>query len=327
MKAFMVDRPVKLDALHLVEIAIPAVPDERVLVWIHAASVNPVDLFPLSTAAYIGRAMGSGFRPKPIVIGTDFAGTVESVGKGVTKFQPGDEVFGGRDGAFAEYVSVRETGAIARKPANVTFEEAAAVPVSATTALQGLRDHGRIASGQRVLINGASGGVGTYAVQIAKSFGTDVTAVCSTGNVECVRSLGADRVIDYTKEDFIQAGETYDLIFDVAGSRSWSKYKRIMKPAANYVAVGVAAHQYGPGGSGKALGHYANVRLASIGGSRRATSFIAKLKQDDLLVLAELLAAGKVRSVIDRRYPLAEVPAALRYLNEGHSKGKIVIDI
>jgi len=262
-------------------------------------------------------------KPKSDRLGVDFAGQVEAVGKDVTQFQPGDEVFGGRDGAFAEYVCVREERAVVLKPANVTFEQAAAVPVAALTALQGLRDKGQIQPGQQVLINGASGGVGTFAVQIAKSFGAEVTGVCSTRNVEVVRSIGADHVVDYTREDFTRSDRRYDLMLDVAGNRSWSECKRVLEPQATLVIVGgpKTNRLIGP------LGHAAKVYLAGLGGSRKVGFFIAKFNKADMVVLRDLLDAGKVTSVIDRQYELSEIADALRYLGEGHAQGKIVITV
>jgi NADPH:quinone reductase-like Zn-dependent oxidoreductase len=260
-------------------------------------------------------------RPKSPLIGGDFAGTVEAVGKDVTDLQPGDEVFGGRSGSFAEYVCVRM--GVARKPANLTFEEAAAVPVAALTALQGLRDHGQLQAGQKVLVNGASGGVGTFAVQIAKALGAEVTAVCSTRNVEQARSLGADHVIDYTREDFTRSGRRYDVLFDNAGSRSWSACRRVLERHATLVLVGAAKADrlLGP------LRHVIRMRLASMRGSQKAVFFIAKFNRPDMAMLRELLEAGKVTPVIERRYELSEIADALRYMGEGHAQGKIVISM
>jgi NADPH:quinone reductase-like Zn-dependent oxidoreductase len=261
-------------------------------------------------------------KPKSPLLGTDFAGTVEAVGKDVTDFQPGDDVFGGRSGAFAEYVCARK--GVARKPANVSFEEAAAVPVAALTALQALRDKGHIEQGQKVLVNGASGGVGTFAVQIAKALGAEITAVCSTKNVDRMRSLGADRVIDYTREDFTRSGGRYDLLLDVAGSKSWSQCKRVLAPRAIVVLVG------GRKGSNRMLGplgHAIRMWLGSLGSRRKAVFFIAKFNRDDMNVLAELLESGKVAPVVERSYPLSETPDAIRHVGEGHPQGKIVIAV
>jgi NADPH:quinone reductase-like Zn-dependent oxidoreductase len=261
------------------------------------------------------------FKPKQEVLGVDFAGTVEEVGKNVTHFKAGDEVFGARSGSFAEFVCVAEDRAVVLKPANVTFEEAAAVAVAAVTALQGLRDKGHIQAGEEVLINGASGGVGTFAVQIAKSFGAKVTAVCSTRNVEAVRAIGADTVIDYTKEDFTRSDRRYDLMLDIAGSKAWSECRHVLKPEATLVIVG------GPDNS-RLLGplsHLAKVRLASLRSSQKIVFFVANVNKQDMVVLRDLLETGKVKPVIDKRYELSEIADALRYLGEGHARGKIVV--
>lgn len=305
------------DVLTLEEIDKPAVPDDGVLVRVHVSSANIMDLFALTRMASMGRRP-SGRRPVSArdLLGTDFAGAVEAVGKRITQFQPGDEVFGGKHGAFAEFVCVSEGGAVARKPANVTFEQAAAAPIAGIAALQAVRDHGRIQPGQRVLINGASGGVGTFTVQIAKAFGADVTAVCGTRNVELVRSLGADRFIDYTQEDYTKSGQRYDVLLDVAGSRSWFACRRVLQPKGTFVAVGA-----------RTLQHLAGVRVASIGASQRVVLFFAKMNRADLVVLGELLESGRVKPVIERRYALSEVPAALAYLQERHANGKLVITI
>jgi len=309
------------DVLEIQEIEKPVPADDELLVRVHAASVNPADWYGMTGTPYVGRVEMGLRKPKSERLGVDFAGTVEAVGKDVTQFRPGDEVFGGRNGAFAEYVCVREDRAVVSKPANVTFEEAAAVPIAAITALQGLRDKGGLQPGQKVLINGASGGVGTFAVQIAKALGAEVTGVCSTRNVDLVRSLGADHVIDYTHEDFTRSDQRYDLMLDVAGSRSWSECKRVLNPQATLVIVGApkATRLLGP------LGHIVKVRLAALRSSRKVVFFIAKFNKADMLVLQELLEAGKVTPVIDKRYELSEVADALRYMGEGHAQGKIVI--
>lgn len=305
------------------EIEKPAPNDDEVLVRVRASSVNPADWHTMTGTPYIARLTFGLRRPKEERLGTDFAGTVEAVGKDVTQFRPGDDVFGGRSGAFAEYVCVREDRAVVPKPANVTFEQVAAVPIAAITALQGLRDKGRIRPGHRVLINGASGGVGTFAVQIAKDFGAEVTAVCSTRNVETARSLGADHVVDYTQEDFTRSDRRYDLILDIAGNRPWSKTKRVLEPGATLVMVGgpKTNRMLGP------LGRVLRMSLASLRGSRRAVFFIAKLNKADMVALQELLEAGKVTSVIDRRYELDEIADAFRYVAEGHAQGKIVLAV
>ena len=273
----------------------------------------------------MGRSRGDGAPQAEGATGWESTspGRSEAVGKDVTQFRPGDEVFGGRDGAFAEYVCVREERAVVPKPANVTFEQAAAVPVAALTALQGLRDKGQIQPGQKVLINGASGGVGTFAVQIAKALGAEVTGVCSTRNVDLVRSLGADHVIDYTHDDFTRSDRRYDLMLDVAGSRSWSECRRVLEPHATLVIVGApkGTRLMGP------LSHIVKMRLASVRGSRNAVFFIAKFNKADMVVLQELLEAGTVTPVIDRRYELSEIADAFRYMGEGHAQGKIVLAV
>jgi NADPH:quinone reductase-like Zn-dependent oxidoreductase len=309
------------DVLELQEIDKPDLADDCVLVRVRAASINPADWYGMTGRPYVGRVPMGLRKPKERVLGIDFAGTVEAVGKDVTGFQGGDEVFGGRTGALAEYVCVRN--AVAPKPANLTFEEAAAVPVAAITVLQGLRDKGQLQPGQKVLINGASGGVGTFAVQIAKAFGAEVTGVCSTRNVDIARSLGADHVIDYTREDFTRSDRRYDLMLDIAGSRSWSECRRVLNPQATLVIVGAPKGNrlMGP------LSHIVKVRLASLRSSQKVLFFIAKLDKPDLAVMRELLEAGKVTPVIDRRYELSEVADAFRYLGEGHAQGKIVINV
>ena len=320
MKAIVCERR---DSVKLEEIERPAVLDDGVLVRVHASSVNPVDLFPLSGAGRLMRRINR--KPTRDVLGTDFAGTVESVGTDVTRFRPGDEVFGGEHGAFAEYVSISETGALARKPADITFEEAGTVAVAALTALQAVRDHGQVKPGHKVLINGASGGVGTFAVQIARSFGADVTAVCSPRNVDTARSLGAHRVIDYTREDFTNSGELYDVLIDIAGSRSLSECRPVLKPDATFVLVGAAAVQHTS--EMKAFGHIIGTRLRSVPGSQKVVFFIARLTRQDMEAIAELMAIGKVTPVIDRRYRLDQLADAFAYFNEGHARGKIALEV
>ncbi len=310
------------DVLRLEDVEKPAPGDDQICVRVRAAAVNPLDWHYVRGTPYVGRLEMGLRKPKVIRLGVDFAGTVESVGRSVTQFKPGDEVFGGRTGAFAEYVCVREGRAVVLKPPNVTFEQAAAVPVAAVTALQGLRDEGTLQPGQKVLINGASGGVGTFAVQIAKSLGADVTGVCSTRNVEMVRSIGADRVIDYTREDFTRSGERYDLILDNVGNHSLLDCRRALAPNGRYVQVG------GPSGRWvdplpRALGAY----VLSLFVKQDMGAFLAELDKEDLTTLRDLMQAGKVTPVIDRRYRLSEVPAAIRYLEEGHARGKVVITV
>jgi NADPH:quinone reductase-like Zn-dependent oxidoreductase len=321
MKAIVHERYGRPDVLELREVAMPVVEDDQVLVRVHASSVNPVEWYGV-TGLFFAR-MGNGLRrPKHTAVGADLAGRVEAVGRGVKEFQPGDEVFGTGAGAWAEYACAHEARLVP-KTSRLSFEEAAAVPVAAITALQALRDKGRVQRGQKVLINGASGGVGTFAVQIAKSFGAEVTAVCSTRNVELVRSLGADRVVDYTQEDFTKRGERHDLMLDIAGSRSFSAFRRVLTPNATVVLVGGRMTYRGLG----PLPHLARTFLASKGRSQTVKFFVAKITKEDLMVLQELRDAGKVTPVIDRRYELSEAPEALSYLGEGHAKGKVIITV
>ena len=321
MKAIVHDRYGSPDVLRLEEIEKPDVADDSVLVRVHAASVNRLDWYGVTGTPYVARVMGGLRKPKDSVLGVDFAGTVDAVGKDVTHVRRGDEVFGGRTGAFAEYVSVKD--AVVPKPANLTFEEAAAVPVAAITALQGFRDKAQLQPGQTVLVNGASGGVGTFAVQIAKALGAEVTAVCSTRNVDQARSLGADHVVDYTRDDFTRSGRRYDVLFDVAGSRSWRDCKRVLQPEGILVKAGA------PKGNRviAPLGHIVVTRLASIPSSQKCIFFIANLNKPDLEVLRELIEAGKVTPVVEKRYELSEVPDALAYMGEGHARAKIVIKV
>jgi len=322
MKAIIREKYGQPDVLRLQEVAKPEPADDRVLVRVRAASVNRVDWYDVTGMPWIARPMTGLRGPKSRLTGRDFAGTVEAVGKDVTNLQPGDDVFGGKSGggSFAEYVCVPME--VARKPANLTFEETAAVPVAALTALQGLRDHGHLQPGHKVLVNGASGGVGTFSVQIAKALGADVTAVCSTRNVEQARSLGADHVIDYTVEDFTRNGRRYDVMLDVAGSKSWSHCRRVLNPDATLVMVGAMGNRLmGP------LGHIAKVRLAALRGSQKAVFFVANFNRPDLGVLRELLESGDVKPVVEKRYELGEVADALRYMGEGHARGKLVIKI
>jgi NADPH:quinone reductase-like Zn-dependent oxidoreductase len=311
------------DVLHLEEVKKPALNEDQVLVKVYAASINAGDLHMLTADPFPLRLIGNGFlKPKNTILGADIAGCVEAVGRNVKQFRPGDAVFGDvfglGSGSFAEYVSVPES-ALALKPSNVSFEEAAAVPVAAVTALIGLRDQGHIQSGQKVLINGASGGVGTFAVQIAKAFGTEVTAVCSTRNLEMARSIGADHVIDYTKEDFTQNGRQYDLILAANGYHPLSAYKRALTPQGIYVFTGGLPAQtfqslfLGP--------------LMSKSDSRKMTSVMKKANQKDLLFIRDLLEDGKIRPVIDECYPLSKTAEAFRYFEKGHAQGKVVITV
>jgi NADPH:quinone reductase-like Zn-dependent oxidoreductase len=319
MKAITYTKYGSPDVLQFTEIAKPAPKDDEVLIRIHAASVNAYDWHFLTADIFLIRLMGGGLlKPKNTRLGADIAGRVEAVGKNVKQFQPDEEVFGMVRGGFAEYTCALEN-ALALKPSNLSFEEAAAVPMAAVTALQGLRDEGKIEAGQKVLINGASGGVGTFALQIAKSFGAEVTAVCSTRNVDQARSLGADHVIDYTQQDFTQSGQQYDLIFAANGYHPLSAYKRALNPKGIYVMAGGSKAQIF---QSMLMGPWmSETRGRKMGGVS------AKRSQKDLAFLKELLEAGKIVPVIDRRYPLSEAAEALRYLGEGHARGKVVITI
>jgi len=317
MKAVVYTQYGSPDVLEIQEVDKPHPKDDEVLVKVHASSVNIAEWYAM-TGLFIARLGGGLFKPKNTRLGGDFAGVVEAVGKDVSDFKPGDEVFGGRGGAYAEYVTVRK--AIAHKPANVTFEEAAAVPTAAITALQGLRDFGKIQPGQKVLINGASGGVGSFAIQIAKALGAEVTAVCSTKNVEHARSQGADHVIDYTKEDFTRSGQQYDLLFNVNGSRSWSEYKRVLKPDAIFVLVGgPRTPLIGP------LSLFIKTRIGMLGSSQKFAFFVAQFNREDMLVLKDFLETGKVKPFVERTYPLSKIAEAMHHLGTGHARGKIVI--
>jgi NADPH:quinone reductase-like Zn-dependent oxidoreductase len=312
--------------LKLEEIEKPTPNDDQILVKVRAASVNPYDWHFIEGTPKIMRLMGVGLRkPKDTRLGVDFAGTVEAVGKNVTQFKPGDEVFGGRGGAFAEYVCPRATRAVALKPSNVTFEQAASVNIAGITALQALRDKGKVQPGQKVLINGASGGVGTFAVQIAKSLGADVTGVCSTRNVDLVRSLGADHVIDYTKDDFTKSAERYDVMLDNVGNRTLSECKSVLTPKGKYVLIGGggASEQGLLGGLGKAL--WAMVFSKFV--NQQMGMMMADANQKDLSVLADMMQAGTIKPVIDRTYKLDQLPDAIRYLEEGHARGKVIIAV
>ena len=311
------------EVLKLEEIPKPVAADDRVLVKVHAASVNPLDWHYMHGKPYIMRPMAGVGKPDSILMGADFAGTVEAVGKNVTRYKPGDEVFGDRDGAFGEYVSVREKGAMALKPTNMSMAQAAAVPIAGLTALQALRDKGKIQAGQKVLINGASGGVGTFAVQIAKNYGADVTGVCSTRNVAMVKSIGADHVIDYTQEDFTQGSVRYDLIIDNVGSHSLSEYRRVLTPNGKLVMVGGPSDDPWLGPLTTSLKAY----IVSPFVSRKMIFMLAQSNSEDLDVLRDLMQAGKLTPVIDRRYPLSETAQAVSYLEQGHAKGKVIITV
>ena len=321
MRAIVRDRYGSPDVLELREIDKPEIGDDGILVRVRAASVNAVDWHLMRGEPFPAR-MGNGLRrPKTGVLGVDVAGQVEAVGRDVTDFRPGDEVFGNPGGAFAEYARGRAHGFVS-KPANLTFEQAAAVPVAGLTALQGLRDKGELKPGHTVLINGASGGVGTFAVQIAKVLGADVTAVCSTRNVELVRSLGAGRVIDYTGEDFTRSGVRYDLVFDIAGSRPLWACRRVLAPAGRLVVVG------GPGGRWvRPIERMVLAAVLSRVGSATMLPFFSKHSHPDLVTLRDLLEAGTIVPVVDRAYPLHETPDAVRYVETGHARGKVVITV
>ena len=323
MQAIVQDRYGTADVLALHEVDQPKVGDDDVLVRVHAAGVHIGDWHLMTGQPYLMRIAGVGLRaPKARVPGTDVAGIVEAVGTNVTRFRAGDEVFGTCDGAFAEHAAAREDR-LAAKPASLTFEQAAAVPTSACTALQALRDKGGIQSGQKLLIVGASGGVGLFAVQIAKSFGAEVTGVCSTAKVDLVRSIGADRVIDYTREDFIRSGQRYDLILDIGGNSTLRRLRRVLTPQGTLVIVGGEGGGRWFGGIDRQL--RAMVLSRCVG--QELGTFIARQNHEDLIVLYGLIESGKVTPVIDRAYPLAEVPDAIRYLNGGHARGKIVITV
>jgi NADPH:quinone reductase-like Zn-dependent oxidoreductase len=324
MKAIVYHNYGSPDALRCEEVEKPAAGDNQVLIKVHAASLNAYDWHLLSADIFLVRLMGGGLlKPKDPRLGIDVAGRVEAVGENIKQFRPGDEVFGGAKGAFAEYVLAREAN-LALKPANISFEKAAAVPVAALTALQGLRDAGGIRPGQKVLIQGASGGVGTFAVQLAKSFGAEVTAVCSTRNLDMARSIGADHVIDYTQEDFTRNGQRYDLILAVNGYRSILAYRRALSPTGRYVLVGASAAHL-PQALFQAM--FLGPLISRTGRQRMGSMGEAKINQKDLVFVKELIETGKVVPVIDRCYPLSETAEAFRYFAEVHAKGKVVISV
>jgi NADPH:quinone reductase-like Zn-dependent oxidoreductase len=312
------------EVLTLVDLEKPVPTDNQVLVRVRAAALNPLDLTirgPWAVRPLVGMR-----KPKDTRLGVDYSGIIEAVGKNVTGLKPGDEVFGGAKGALAEYVCVLPDRAVTRKPANVSFEEAASVPVAGLTALQGLRDKGKIKPGQKVLVNGASGGVGTFAVQIAKSYGTEVTGVCSTRNLEMVRSIGADHVIDYTKEDFTQGDQRYDLIFDLVGNHSFSDRRRILNENGICVMAGIGGAGWHDGFVGRLFGEL-NAYLGSRFVSQKFMTYLASLNRADLALLSDLMRDGKVKPVIDKTYKLADAPAALAYLETGHARGKVVVTV
>jgi len=309
------------DVLEVRSVDTPTVADDQVLVRVVASSVNPVEWYGV-TGLYFAR-IGNGMRrPKDQTVGADLAGTVEAVGREVKSLRPGDEVFGVSGASWAEYTPAREDR-LAKKPANLSFVEAAAVPVAGVTALQALRDKGQVQPGQKVLVNGASGGVGTFAVQLAKVFGGDVTAVCSSGNVDQAQALGADRVVDYTKEDFTKLGVDHDLMLDIAGSRSFFDFRKALTPEATVVLIGGRMTYRGLG----PLPHLGATFLKSRFRSQTVTFFVAKITTDELTFLADLLESGQIRSVIDRTYEVNDAPEALAYLGEGHARAKVVLTV
>jgi NADPH:quinone reductase-like Zn-dependent oxidoreductase len=320
MKAIVYTQYGSPDILQFKEVEKPVPNAGEILVKVYAASANPLDWHLMRGAPFLARLDGGLRKPKDSRLGADFAGRVEAVGSNVTQFQPGDEVYGDYRGSFAEYSTV-PVNRVALKPANLSFEEAAAIPVAAVTALQGLRDAGHIHSGQTVLINGASGGVGTFAVQIAKAFGAEVTGICSTRNLDMVREIGADHVIDYTQEDFTRNGRHYDLIFDAVGNRSASAYRRALNPNGKCVVAGFSSLP-------RLFEHMVLGPLRSRIGDRWVGLMgMAQMNQQDLVFVKELVEAGKVAPLIERCYPLREVPEAIRHLETGHARGKVVITV
>jgi NADPH:quinone reductase-like Zn-dependent oxidoreductase len=309
--------------VELRELETPTPADDEVLVRVRATSVNIAEWYAVTGRPWIARPTMGLRRPKDTRLGVDYAGTVEAVGKDVTQFRAGDDVFGGRSGAYAEYVVAKEDRAIVRKPENVSFEQAAAAGTAAITALQGLRDRGGLEPGQKVLVHGASGGVGTFAVQIAKALGATVTAVCSTPNVEIAQSLGADRIVDHTQADFTRSGERYDLVLDIAGTRPFSHLRRVLASDAKLVVIGGprANRLIGP------IGHVVGSRLAALRASQKVAFFIAKFGKEDMETLRGFLEDGRMTSIVDSIFPLDEMGAALRHMGEGHPRGKIVVTV
>jgi NADPH:quinone reductase-like Zn-dependent oxidoreductase len=323
MKAFVHRKYGSPETLKLEEVEKPSPKDNEVLIKVKASSVNPLDWHVLRGSPYFIRFQLGLFRPKNKSIGADMAGIVEAVGSAVTGFKPGDEVFSdihpNGSGGFGEYVSVPEE-VLVLKPSNISFEEAAAIPIAGLTALQGLRDHGKIEAGKKVLINGASGGVGTYAVQIAKSYGAEVTAVCSTRNQEQAKSIGADHLIDYSKEDFTQNGQQYDLIFEGVGNKSVKELKRALSPNGIVVMVGFS-------GMGKMFKFMMQAPRVGKKSNQKMATMLAEMNQPDMSKLGELLESGTITSIIDKKYPLEELPEAIAYVEEGHARGKVVISL
>src|SRR5689334_22152814 len=309
--------------LQLRDIEKPAPADDEVLVRVRAASVNPADGH-MVRDSWLARLFSGLRKPKNTRFGTDFAGVVEATGKSVTDFKPGDEVFGAKNGAIADYICVKAERAIVMKPANITFEQAGSVGIAGITALQGLRDNGRIQSGQKVLINGASGGVGTFAVQIAKAFGAEVTAVCSTRNVDLVKSIGADHVIDYTKQDFTNTDQRYDMIYDLVSNHSFSERRKILTPEGICVLAGIGGAGSHPETMGRIGANFWNTFRSKFT-KQKFVFYIAKLTKADMNVMRELMQSGKVSPVIDRTYKIDQTSVSVRYMEEGHARGKLVI--
>jgi NADPH:quinone reductase-like Zn-dependent oxidoreductase len=320
MQAIVSEQYGRESSVELKDLPVPELEPHQILVRVRASSVNPAEWYRVRGPFFVRPSAGLR-RPKDRRVGADLAGVVEAVGEDVTEFGAGDEVFGTGLGAWAEYAASREPRLV-RKPANVGFEEAASVPIAALTALQGLRDKGALRPGQKVLVNGASGGVGSFAVQLAKWLGGEVTAVCSPRNVEQARALGADRVVDYTREDFTRTGERYGVVLDIAGSRSFRELRRVLKPDARVVVIGgKMTTGIGP------LGHILRMKLGSIGRRQKASFFVAAMEKADLETMRDLLESGAVKPAVERTYPLAEAAAALAHLGEGHARGKIVLTV
>jgi NADPH:quinone reductase-like Zn-dependent oxidoreductase len=320
MTAVVRDRFGSADVLEVKTVPRPELPPDGVLVRVRAASLNRADWYEMTGRPYLARPMTGLRGPKSPAVGFDFAGVVEGAGSQVDDLAPGDEVFGARKGAFAEYVAVRE--GVARKPTGLSFEEAAAVPIAGVTALQGLRDKAGVTAGQHVLINGASGGVGTFAVQVAKALGAEVTAVCNTNNVDLAKALGADHVIDYSHADFTRSGEHYDVVFDIAGNRSWLACRRVLSPRGVVVLVGGPSNRLvGP------LGHVAVMSAAGMVSRRKVAFFIADVTRRDLETLVTMMTNGAVKAVVDKRFPLGSISEAMRYLGSAHPRGKVVVTV
>lgn len=322
MKAIVRKRFGPPEVLEIATVPRPVPDDDQVLVRIHAIGLNRADWYGMVGRPLLGRPMMGFVRPRTERLGTDYSGVVEAVGKNVTGFHPGEAVFGGRDGALAEYVAARYDRSIVLKPSGIGHDQAAAVPVAGLTALQALRDHGKVQAGQRILINGASGGVGTFAVQIAKAFGAEVTAVCGPRGIEAARASGADAVVDYTRDDFTRIGTRFDLVIDIAGNRPWRQLSRVLTPRATVVLVG------GPmGGVLGPMGHVFGTKLRAAVSKRRSAFFIAKFNKPDMETLRDMLADRRIRPVIDRRFRFDEYADAFRHLGEGHPQGKVVLTV